>query len=403
MIAITKCNILAVVSDNMVLPLATGTWDNEELEAIRRVVESDRYTMGKEVESFELQFADFFGSKYCVMVNSGSSANLLAVASMIHAKGVNLNPGDEVIVPAVSWSTTFFPLHQYGLKLIFVDVDKTLNLDLEKVKDAISEKTRAIFAVNLLGNPIEYGRLQEIANEHDLIIFEDNCESMGATLDGKQAGTFGIMGTFSTYFSHHISTIEGGMVVTDDEELYHVMLSLRSHGWTRHLPKENLLVEKSDVEFDESFRFILPGYNLRPVEFFGAVGQSQLRKLPDIVSGRRKNAQFFTDRFSNIDGIITQTEVGSSSWFGFAIILDRSGDRRQLLSLLEEKGVETRPIVAGNFTRNPVIELMDYEIRGSLEFSDKIHNNGFFIGNHHYDITEEIDKIAAITSDYLQN
>ena len=346
MIAITKCNIQAVISDNMVLPLATGTWDNEELEAIRRVVESDRYTMGKEVESFELQFADFFGSKYCVMVNSGSSANLLAVASMIHAKGVNLNPGDEVIVPAVSWSTTFFPLHQYGLKLIFVDVDQTLNLDLEKVKDAISEKTRAIFAVNLLGNPIEYGRLQEIANEHDLIIFEDNCESMGATLDGKQAGTFGIMGTFSTYFSHHISTIEGGMVVTDDEELYHVMLSLRSHGWTRHLPKENLLVEKSDVEFDESFRFILPGYNLRPVEFFGAVGQSQLRKLPDIVSGRRKNAQFFTDRFSNIDGIITQTEVGSSSWFGFAIILDRSGDRRQLLSLLEEKGVETRPIVA---------------------------------------------------------
>jgi CDP-6-deoxy-D-xylo-4-hexulose-3-dehydrase len=400
--ATTKCNIQAVASDTMSLPLATGTWDEEELGAIRRVVESDRYTMGSEVQSFELQFADFLGSKYCVMVNSGSSANLLAVASMIHAKGVNLNYGDEVIVPAVSWSTTFFPLHQYGLKLVFVDVDQTLNLDLDKVKDAISDRTRAIFAVNLLGNPIEYGRLKEIAIENDLIIFEDNCESLGAKLDGKQAGTFGLLGTFSTYFSHHISTIEGGMVVTDDEELYHVMLSLRSHGWTRHLPHENLLVEKSDVEFDESFRFILPGYNLRPVEFFGAVGQSQLRKLPGIVLGRRKNAQFFTERFSKIDGLTIQREVGSSSWFGFALILDRDGEREPLLSLLKDNGVETRPIVAGNFTRNPVIKLMQYEIRGKLEFSDKIHNNGFFIGNHHYDVTKELEIVAKITADYLE-
>ena len=386
----------------MPLPLATGTWDEEELEAIRRVVDSDRYTMGAEVQSFELQFADFVGSKYCVMVNSGSSANLLAVASMIYAKGVNLSPGDEVIVPAVSWSTTFFPLHQYGLKLVFVDVDQTLNMDLGKVEDAISERTRAIFAVNLLGNPLEYGKLREIAIENDLVIFEDNCESLGATLDGRQAGTFGLLGTFSSYFSHHISTIEGGMIVTDHEELYHVLLSLRSHGWTRHLPDKNLLVEKSDVDFDESFRFILPGYNLRPVEFFGAVGQSQLRKLPDIVSGRRKNAQYFTERFSKIDGITIQREVGSSSWFGFAMILDRDGDRKKLLSLLDGMSVETRPIVAGNFTRNEVIKLMNYEIRGSLDFSDRIHNNGFFIGNHHYDVTKELEMVAALTEEYLE-
>ena len=257
----------------MSLPLATSTWDDEEYAAIQRVIESDRFSMGPEVEAFEQQFAEFFGAKYAIMSNSGSSANLLAVAGMIYSKGIDLNPGDEVLVPAVSWSTTYYPVHQYGLSMRFVDIDEeTLNIDIDAIEDAITDKTKMIFCVNLLGNSVDYPRLLALAEKHKLYVIEDNCESLGATIDGKQAGTFGLAGTFSSFFSHHISTMEGGVTVTDDEELYHVMLSLRAHGWTRNLPKENHVVEKSDDPFMESFRFVLPGYNLRPLEMSGAIG-----------------------------------------------------------------------------------------------------------------------------------
>lgn len=311
------------------LPLATTTWDENEYRALQTVIDSGMFSMGKYVAQFEQEFAAFVGSKYCVMVNSGSSANLLAVAAMFYKRESPFKPGDEVIVPAVSWSTTYYPLHQYGLKLKFVDVDKgTLNLDLSQVEAAISDKTRAIFAVNLLGNPIDYDALNSLIEGKDITILEDNCESMGAIINDKQAGTFGLIGTYSSFFSHHISTMEGGMAVTDDEELYHIMLSIRAHGWTRNLPKENKVCTKSDNPFEESFRFVLPGYNLRPLDMSGALGIEQLRKLPEIVSGRRSNAKVFLEVFSQIDGLSIQKETGKSSWFGFALIVDQGKDKR---------------------------------------------------------------------------
>ena len=265
-------------------PLATSSWDDEELQAIHRVIASDQYSMGKEVKHFEDQFAAWVGSKYAVMANSGSSANLLMTAALRYTKNSSyrLEVGDEIIVPAVSWSTTYYPLHQYGLKLRFVDIDLgTLNYDLNALHGAITERTRAIMCVNLLGNPNDFVVIKDIASKHDLIIIEDNCESMGATFQGKQAGTHGLLGSFSTFFSHHISTMEGGVVVTDDEELYHILLALRAHGWTRNLPDHNLLTGKKSADlFEESFRFIIPGYNLRPLEMSGAIGQEQLKKLP---------------------------------------------------------------------------------------------------------------------------
>lgn len=380
----------------MMLPLATGTWDEKEFAALQRVIQSDRFTMGPEVAEFEKRFAEYTGSRYCVMVNSGSSANLIAFAALFHSKKRNYQRGDEVIVPAVSWSTTYYPIHQYGLKMRFVDIDsETLNLDIDKVEQAINERTRAIFAVNLLGNPIDYGKLCAIAEKHGLDLIEDNCESMGATLSDKQSGTFGCMGTFSSFFSHHISTMEGGMVVTDDVELYQLMYSMRAHGWTRGLPEDNVLTELSSDPFMESFRFILPGYNLRPLEMSGALGVEQLNKLPRLVEGRRKNATYFCERFSKIKGIRIQREVGESSWFGFAIICP-ADKRGVILSTLEENGVETRPIVAGNFTRNPVIELLDHVVESDLANANDIHENGFFIGNHHYDIIEPLSKVADL-------
>ncbi len=388
----------------MSLPLATSTWNHEEYDAIQRVIESDRFSMGPEVEKFEKEFASFFGSKYALMSNSGSSANLLAVAGMIYAKGIDLKPGDEVIVPAVSWSTTYFPVHQYGLTMRFVDInEETLNIDLDAVEAAITEKTKLIFAVNLLGNSVDYHRLLEIADKNNLHVIEDNCESLGATIAGKQAGTFGLAGTFSCFFSHHISTMEGGITVTDDEELYHVMLSLRAHGWTRNLPQENHVVEKSNDPFMESFRFVLPGYNLRPLEMSGAIGQAQLRKVDDIISGRRKNAVTFQNLMKEVPEIMIQREVGESSWFGFSIVLPDWCKRAPVLDVLREAGIETRPIVAGNFTLNPVIEHLNHSIHGPLDAANKIHEQGFFVGNHHYDISQQLGQFANLLKSCLDD
>lgn len=386
------------------LPLATTSWDEKEIEALHSVIDSGRFSMGEHVSNFEDRFASYVGSKYCVMVNSGSSANLLAVAAMFYRQSNALKAGDEVIVPAVSWSTTYFPLSQYGLRIKFVDIDKeTLNMDLVKLEEAISDNTKAIFSVNLLGNPVDYERIRKIVAGRDIVILEDNCESMGAKLNGKQAGTFGLMGTFSTYFSHHISTMEGGMVVTDDEECYHIMLSLRSHGWTRNLPEINRVCDKTSSVFHESFRFVLPGYNIRPLEMAGALGLQQLEKLDGIIAARRKNAETFKAVFGEIPQVAIQKETGESSWFGFAIILNLgSADRDRLVSSLNSLGVETRPVVAGNFTRNPVIKYFDYTIHDSLEHSDHITDCGFFIGNHNYDISRELSVVAAFIKEEIK-
>ena len=180
-------------------PLATSSWGQEKVDAMQRVIASGIFTMGANVLAFEQAFAQYIGSRHCVMVNSGSSANLLIVAALFYTKNaeLKLQRGDEIIVPAVSWSTTYYPLYQYGLKIKFVDIDlHTLNYDLDQLEQAVTGKTRAIMAVNLLGNPNDFGRIRQIIGKRDIVLIEDNCESMGATYQGKQAGTFGVMGSF---------------------------------------------------------------------------------------------------------------------------------------------------------------------------------------------------------------
>lgn len=382
-------------------PLATSSWDQAEQDALQRVIASGQFSMGPEVARFETAFAAWVGARFAVMVNSGSSANLAMVGALRYTANpdLRLDPGTEVIVPAVSWSTTFFPLHQYGLHLKFVDIDPaTLNYDLDALQDAVSDRTRAIMCVNLLGNPNDFARIRAIAAPRNIVVIEDNCESMGATLGGRQTGTFGVMGTFSSFFSHHISTMEGGLVVTDDEELYHILLTLRAHGWTRNLPRENRLTgTKSDDPFEESFRFVLPGYNLRPLEMSGALGTAQLDKLPGLIAGRRANGALWQDRMANHPLFRIQTETGASSWFGFSLVLREGAGmtRPEALARLADLGFETRPIVSGNFTKNPVLRLMDHSLHGPMTHAEDIDRNGFFIGNHHYPIPDAIETIAA--------
>lgn len=387
---------------SMRFPLATSSWDQAEYDALQRVIASDMFSMGPEVAAFEAQFAEFFGAKYAVMVNSGSSANLLMTGALFYSKNVDLRlePGDEVIVPAVSWSTTYYPLAQYGLVQKFVDIDReTLNYDLDALEDAVSDKTRAIMIVNLLGNPNDFERIKAIIGDRKIVLLEDNCESMGARFRDKFTGTFAHVGSFSCFFSHHISTMEGGVVTTDDEELYHIMLSMRSHGWTRHLPRENRVTgTKGDNPFEESFNFVLPGYNLRPLEMSGALGQAQLAKVPDLIAGRRANAELFVEKLGSHPLFSIQKEIGESSWFGFSLLLrpEAGVSRTDFVARLEESGFECRPIVGGNFAKNPVMRHIPHVIHGELENAEYIDSRGLFVGNHHYPIPEAAALLAEL-------
>ena len=380
--------------------LANSSWNSLEFNSIKSVIKSGFFTMGKHVEEFEDKFSKFHKRKYAVMVNSGSSANLLMIAAQMYVSKNKLKPGDEIIVPAVSWSTTYFPLQQYGLKVVFVDVSKdSFNIDPIKIEKAITKKTKAIFAVNLYGNPCDFTKIKKICKKKKLILFEDNCESLGAEYKGKFSGSFGITSSFSFFFSHHISTMEGGIVLTDDEELYQIMLSLRAHGWTRQLPKKNLITKKkSNDAFYELFNFVLPGYNIRPLELSGAIGKEQLKKIPSLTFARRKNASYFKKMVATLSNVKLQIETEKSSWFCFGILLN---NRKKYLEPLRKKNIEFRPIVAGNFTKNPVIKYFDYKIHGKLINANIIHNNGLSFGNSHLDLRKKIDTLHSVLSKKL--
>ena len=332
-------------------PLASSTWDPTDIEGAVDLLRYRRCSMGPKVAKFERRFADYIGTRYAVMVNSGSSANLLMVAAytLRYGKG-------SVIVPAVGWATCYSPFQQYGWRLVFVDVDDSLCMDPREVRSALQAHPRAsVLGVNLLGNSCDYYNY----NVHRPFVLEDNCEALGTEYEGRRTGTFGCMSSHSFYFSHHLCTMEGGMITTDDEHFYHMLLSLRSHGWTRHLPTPNRL--NATVA---PFEFIYPGYNVRPTDLQGQLGLTQLDKLDAMLAIRRDNAERCPLKLPR--------EVGKSSWFAFA-----TPKTPQL-----DACCETRPVVAGNFTRSASIHYYDHEIQGDLPVANEIHEHWCYVGNH---------------------
>ena len=383
----------------MFYDLASSSWGPEEIAAMRRVIESGRFTMGEHVERFEDTFRAKFGVKHAFMVSSGSAANLVGVAALCYVKDRPLKRGDEVIVPAVAWATTYYPLQQYGLRLRFVDCElDTLNMDVARLEEALTTRTRMVAAVSILGNPCALDRLRSFCDRHGLILFEDNCESMGASLNGKLAGTFGDIGTFSTFFSHHISTMEGGVLVTDNTEIAHVARSMRAHGWTRDLPADTKIYDRRDEDFFEAYRFILPGYNARPLEIAGAIGLEQLKKLDAMVEARRRNAALFQELFARDERFIIQRENGRSSWFCFTIILnpDLRIDRARVMAALKQADIGYRIITGGNFLRHDVIKYFDHDRVGEIRNADVAHDRGFFVGNHPHELTPQIERLREV-------
>ena len=383
------------------------TFGAEEINAALQPMLSTLVTMGKEVRKFEEIYAKTMGHKYGVMNNSGSSANLLAVAALANpATDNSLKAGDEVIVPCLSWSTTVWPLIQYGLIPVLVDCDpKTFNLDLNKLEAAITDKTKAIMLVHVYGNPCDMDGIMSLAKKYHLQLIEDSCESMGAYYKDKAVGSFGRVGTFSFYFSHHITTLEGGICVTDDFELAETLRILRAHGWSREADEHQKYVEKYP-DIDPRFIFVNLGYNLRPTECQGAMGQVQLPKLAGFVEQRRKNVAYYKsklEKYSEIFSFQEETTGAYCSWFGFAIILKNNChfDVKQIGSFLKEKNIENRPVIAGNIARHPVMKLYKHKVAGTTENSDNIMKNGFALGCHQHIDQQAIDYVVNNIEEFI--
>ena len=383
----------------MIYPLASSSWGQEEVEAIQRVIETNMYTMGKHVKEFEDKFAETFNSKHAIMVNSGSSANLLMLSLL---KWKYKLTGD-IIVPAVGWATTYFPVSQNGFKLNFVDVDPdTWNIDVTKIRQAITPNTCAIMPVNLLGNSCDYQEILKICDEHNLLLIEDNCEAMGAKWNDQYNGTIGLAGSFSFFFSHHIQTMEGGMVLTDNKDDADYMRSMRAHGWVRDLPDNSSLYKKTGNAFNDNFIFATPGYNVRPLEMSGAIGLEQLKKWDSIMETRLANKKHFLSLFKDKSWCRVQKEISESSWFTFGLVLDGElkGCRADVIKILTEAGIQTRPLASRNFLKQPVMRDLDYINNNNYNAADDIHDNGFFVGNGSQDVTKGLTEMHNTIVDH---
>ena len=383
-----------------VYQLSPNSFSNKDMIEGIKVLLSKKVTMSEITKKFEREFAKFVGSKYALMVNSGSSANLLATFAMINPmKKDRLKIGDECLIPALCWSTSLWPIIQAGLKPKFVDVDpKTLNISLDDLKNKISKRTKAILAVHILGNSPDMDKFIKIIKKNKIKLIEDTCESLGTKFKNKYLGTFGEFGTFSFYYSHQITSGEGGMITCNDIKNYKIIHSLRSHGWDRGLNNNK-----------KNFNFINSGFNLRPTEVSAAIGYNQFKKLNTFKKIRSINRKKIIDKIKKSkkwDNQFTFIEFDKKvepSWFGLPILINKKyiNKKKKFLSYLNRNGIETRPIISGNFLNQPSVKL--YKLnpnKKKFNGAQEIENRGFFIGIHITRITDK--ELNLIENKFLK-
>ncbi|HVA12776.1 MAG TPA: aminotransferase class I/II-fold pyridoxal phosphate-dependent enzyme [Stellaceae bacterium] len=392
-----------------VVRLHEPTFSGEEINAALECMLTTHVTMGAKVKTFERQFADKYGFKHGIMVNSGSSANLLAIAALANPQTKDsLKPGDEVIVPALSWSTTVWPLVQSGLVPVIVDIDpKTLNIDPGEIERAIGPKTRAVMIVPVYGNPCDMDAITDICRRRSLTLIEDCCEALGAAYDGKPLGKFGRVGTFSFYYSHHMTTLEGGICVTDDFDYAETMRILRAHGWIREV-EDKARWTRQFPEIHERFLFVNLGYNLRATELQGAMGSVQLPKLDGYIKRRRENAASLRRSLAQYGEVLDfqeETPKGFHTWFGFAVTVrpDAPFKTSELTAALEAAHIETRPIICGNIARQPAMKLFPHRVEGDLKHASAVMDRSFSFGIHQDVDVAARDYIAAQFRAFLKS
>lgn len=395
------------------IPLNVNVMDSEEILAAKAVLDSGFFTMGKKCAEFEAEFARYVGSKHALMVNSGSSANLIATFALANkllndSKGRRrIEPGSEVIVPALTWSTTVWPFVQAGAVPVFVDCDPvTLQVQPEAIEAAITDKTRAIAIVHVLGGAVDANAVREIADRHNIWLIEDTCESLGVRWDGKQVGSFGDIGTYSFYFAHHITTIEGGMVVTDDDELADLLTAVRSHGWTRHMRNPGKYLE-ANPHIDPRFHFVTTGFNVRPTEINGAIGLVQLGKL-DRFNQRRREIGTALDialrPLCESGKLITMSfsERCDAAPFGYPVLCESTEIRNALQAHLEGRGIETRPVICGNLARQPAMNVVDHVVPAPLDGANRVMDTGLYWGTHPLMTADDVTYITKAVMDFFK-
>ena len=390
------------------IPLQVISYNHEEVNEVIDSFLSTFVTMGKKVQMFEEEFAKYLGVKHAIMVNSGSSANLVALSILTNDVTENkVKPGDEVIIPASNWITTMYPIGDVGAVPVIVDVDlETFTMDPEKIEEAITDKTRAIMPVHLLGNPARMKEIMEIAKKHDLYVIEDSCEAHGAWIDGKKVGTFGDLGTFSFFFSHHISTIEGGMVVTNNDDYAELARLLRVFGWARPSKKFDEYATKYP-KIDKRFLFINKGFNFRPTEVHGAMGIHQIGKLEKYIQIRRENASYWNSKLKEFSQylIVHEERPGTRHvWFGQPITVRKGAPftRDEMTKYLEEHKIETRAVEVPNVAAQPSMKFFKHRVVGDLKNANYIMENAFFIGNNQGIGKEEREYVIKVISDFMR-
>ena len=370
-------------------PLIEDPFSNNDIREGIKVLKSKQLTISKKTVNFEKDFSSSLKSKYSLMVNSGSSANLLALQCLINPYRKNrLKAGDEVIIPTLCWSTSLWPIIQSNLKPVFVDINPlTLNIDESEVEKKITKKTKAILLVHVLGNSCDMDQIMKIKKKHNLILIEDTCESLGSKYNDKYLGTFGEFSSFSFYSSHQISSGEGGMICCKDKVDYNIIKSLRSHGWSRGTSFENTIY-KSNKRLDKRFIFFNSGYNLRPTEVSAAIGHNQFKRLNKFISIRNFNKKKII--LSMKKNMIVNKKIDfyyenknvTPSWFGLPIkiLVNKKKYKNIIIKKLEKNGIETRPIISGNFADQPAAKKYNLTSNNKFPNTDFVYNNSFFIG-----------------------
>tara|TARA_B100001175_G_C19493084_1_gene633721 strand:+ start:781 stop:2034 length:1254 start_codon:yes stop_codon:yes gene_type:complete len=371
-------------------PLKDSTFRSKDLIEGIKVIFSRNVTMSKVTKKFEKMFSHKLKSPYSLMVNSGSSANLLAFQCLINPyRKKRLQKGDQVLVPSICWPTSFWPIIQSGLKPVFVDVDKySFNIDLKDLEKKITKKTKALMLIHVLGNSTNMEKLIKIIKKNKIILIEDTCESIGAKFKKKFLGTYGDFSTFSFYFSHQISSVEGGMICCKTKEDEDILKALRSHGWSKDLSNQKKL-ERKFKNINKNFFFINSGFNLRPTDIQAAIGLSQFKSLNNFIKIRKINRdkiikKITSDiRWRNQVKFLEKTSNVDPSWFGLTMLMNTKFKKKKkfILAKLDKLGIENRPIISGNFLKQPALK--KYKIsQKSNDFpnANYVHEFGFFVG-----------------------
>jgi CDP-6-deoxy-D-xylo-4-hexulose-3-dehydrase len=379
--------------------LVKDTIDTQDINKMIEWLKSNpRLTKGPLTTEFEKKWSEWLGVKYSVFVNSGSSANLAAIYSLLLSGKLKNN---KIVVPAVSWVTTVTPAIQLGMEPIMCECDmNNLGLDINHLKTIIkNDNPSAIILVHVLGIPNHMEEIIKLCEKNNILLIEDTCESVGSKYNNKLLGSFGNLSTFSFYFGHHMSTIEGGMISTDDEELYHILLSIRSHGWDRDLPKEkqeSLRKQYKIDDFRSLYTFYYPGFNLRATDLQAFIGLGQLEKLDMIIEHRNKNYERYKNEIKNSFWSVSPPENSFISNFSFPII---TKNIKTLTQELIKNDIECRPLICGSINEHPFW----YERYGKKELpnSKLVHEFGLYIPNNHQMTDEEISKVIRVVNDNL--